>query len=661
MNEDWPRPLRAWWSADVLALAVVLSAALVLRVNAFLLIPPFTDETREILRALAIGQDGFWPLTNYESYMGALANYLFAALFALFGPQLALPRLVMVLAGTATVGITYVLARAQRSHPEAALAALLLATCAPHFLLVSRVAWSSHFGPLLATAALLMFAHFQRTGGVAWLASGALAAGLALQTHPTIAPLLPGMVLALAVRPPPRSPSPTGLLLASAFLVLGCSNLLLANLLTHWDGLRDASRLHYVVEPTLAPLTYLTRLGTAVVVLARSLTSSFDTALADRTALPILAIALIALLVGAVACLRERHLLLLGPLASSLLLLPVVLHRFEYLPSDAVRYLAPLWPPAFILIARGFGEGWRAATRWPRVGRLEPMLGAGVTALALLMVLWPAQAGLDYQQRALERRASNQGLLEASQALLAAAAGRPIWVDRRLENILIDDGGGRVKSALLFTLTLQGHPPRVLDLEHQPVAAAACLGDLDNAVVALHPTTRKRLAPAWQLVGLNAGSTALSPSPIPSPVPLWQNERLIFLGRLRHAAERPALQVPFQEAVALVNLELREEPQRLVAVLTWVRFAEVEADLQRELELVAADGTVLAHLAGQPGGRSCPLKAWPRHQMVPEVVTLTWPAIARPHLLRLGWRDPARPLSTADLWSVPVAMELPRS
>ena len=59
---------------------LVVLAALVRWPNVHIL-PPYTDETEESLRAWAIVQGGLRPLVNVDAYIGALWSYVVAAAF----------------------------------------------------------------------------------------------------------------------------------------------------------------------------------------------------------------------------------------------------------------------------------------------------------------------------------------------------------------------------------------------------------------------------------------------------------------------------------------------------------------------------------------------------------------------------------------------------
>ena len=80
------------WSVG-LALGVL---ALSLRVPHLGLIPRFTDETDNVVHALAIARGHQLPLTDTDAYIGAGLSYLLAGALLLFGPYPVLRRYVVM-------------------------------------------------------------------------------------------------------------------------------------------------------------------------------------------------------------------------------------------------------------------------------------------------------------------------------------------------------------------------------------------------------------------------------------------------------------------------------------------------------------------------------------------------------------------------------------
>src|SRR4051812_48079003 len=153
---------------DLLLIAGLSALALVIRWPNLWMVPRFTDEALEVLHSLAIVRDGLRPLTNYDTYYGALYNYVVAPALLLSGESPLAPRVVVLLAGIATVAVTYLLGAelVRRLVPQqdaamqtvarrivGLLAAGLLATNGQHVVVNSHIAWSNCLTPLLTTLA----------------------------------------------------------------------------------------------------------------------------------------------------------------------------------------------------------------------------------------------------------------------------------------------------------------------------------------------------------------------------------------------------------------------------------------------------------------------------------------------------------------------------
>src|SRR6188508_2685065 len=123
-----PSSQPAWHGAireAALLVGLVAVAALVRWPNVHV-VPPYTDETEEALRAWAIVQGEFRPLVNVDSYIGALWSYVVAAAFFAFGRNAEVPRLASLVAGALTVGMTFLVGRRLFGQAAGLGAAILL-------------------------------------------------------------------------------------------------------------------------------------------------------------------------------------------------------------------------------------------------------------------------------------------------------------------------------------------------------------------------------------------------------------------------------------------------------------------------------------------------------------------------------------------------------
>src|SRR6266508_541509 len=183
----WLRNHLAGWTLDLAAVSGLSLAALLIRWPQVFAAPRFTDEILEVLHGLAISQGRSLPLTHFDSYNGALHAYLIAGVFAVFGADPWSPRLVSLALGSATVGLTYLLAREIGGRLAGLAAGAMMAMAAVHVVVNSHVAWSNSITPFFSTLAVWLLIRAVRCGSGASLAGSGLAFGLALQTHPLVA------------------------------------------------------------------------------------------------------------------------------------------------------------------------------------------------------------------------------------------------------------------------------------------------------------------------------------------------------------------------------------------------------------------------------------------------------------------------------------------
>lgn len=393
----------------MLALAALVLAAWAVRWPYLWLIPRFTDETLEVLHSLAIARGEHWPLTNYDSYYGALFNYLLAGAFSLIGPDPLLPRALVWLLGGLTVVPVYLLGAELRGRTAGLIAAALLATSGAHVVVNSHIAWSNCVTPLFTTTALWLIQRaLNRSSGPA-LAGAALCFGLALQTHPAVAALLPGVGAVLLWKG--RSLlQPRWLGLAGALFLLGYGNMVIYNLATGFESLRSAQRIsaEYAQAEDPGGASALAML----VLLARALGSAIDQRsgpvayLLDPLVLASVGLAGLALVWEA----RRGQPLLALVTLSFLVLLPLFNAKFRTLVT--VRYLMPLVPLAYAAIG-ALLAGWLAGSP-PGRARLRTIGSAVLVGLLAAGPMLPLQR---YYDRLLAAGDTNERIFRLTQAI----------------------------------------------------------------------------------------------------------------------------------------------------------------------------------------------------------------------------------------------------
>ncbi len=446
---------RRWALADLAAAACLVACAALVRWPALWTIPIFTDEGDEALVALRIVRDHALPLTNDDPYIGPVFNYLLAALLWVLGPSPWLPRLLVLGVGSLTVGASYLLARelagnVKRGRWAGLAAALLVAVNAEQVVVNSHVAWSNCITPLFTTLGcwlLVRRPHPQPplpnlgegaakkcasrnkcasrgVGSPSGLVLAGLAFGLALQTHPSVLALLPGLLAFGLWRGRAWLRTAWPYAGAGAF-VLAQAPTIAYNVRAGWlSSLAEAQRWQtfYNRGEQLDLATYLARLGRLVYALGAALAGLLN----DRDTPPppawhpVLVLALILAVVGLGWAWRRGQPLPALVCTSGLLVLPLFNGQYVPLVSNA-RYLAPLTPLILAAVATcavmAFGVGSA-----PRHGLWAGVAVLGITSLVSLTSFY-ADAARDGR--------TNARLLASLEALESSyRPGEVVAVDR---------------------------------------------------------------------------------------------------------------------------------------------------------------------------------------------------------------------------------------
>jgi 4-amino-4-deoxy-L-arabinose transferase-like glycosyltransferase len=495
------RRVRSWRRLDLLLVAVLAFLALVVRLPNIWLVPRFTDETLEVLHSLAIVRDGTRPLTNYDSYYGALYNYLVAGALLFSGESALAPRVVVLLAGVATVVVTYFLGtevgrRLATFGSSAAdgigprlvglLAAGLLATNGPHVVVNSHVAWSNCLTPLLTSLAFWALLRCNRPQplssnspspsstvddvgeadsraaqrlGVGFVVAGLLL-GLALQTHPLVVALLPGVALAVLAHDWRIVRTPWPWLAAGAFL-LGYANVIFYNADQGFESLRSAQRIRAeYAQDQQAASGYAPTALSMLLLLVRILGGAVDQRetliayLADPGVLVLFGLSVTGLVLLSIR--REWTPQLVT--ASFLLILPVANPKFQTLLTT--RYLMPIVPLLFACAALALlWLAFAAARRWPGARR-RPLLVA--LLVGLVLVAFPTFSLDRYYARIFERSDTNERILHLVEEIeVARRPGEVVVFDDSIGAELPDTGVTEVRG-LEYLLTFERIPYRAI-------------------------------------------------------------------------------------------------------------------------------------------------------------------------------------------------------
>jgi dolichyl-phosphate-mannose-protein mannosyltransferase len=480
-----------------LALATGLGAlALALRLQQLLTVPRFSDEQLDVLYTLPLYRLQALPLVAFDPYNGPLFSGLLAAFFWLIGPRPEAPRLLVTLLASATVVLTFLLGRALGGRLAGLVAAGLLATCATHVLVNSHVAWSNATTPFFTTLAILTALPAVRRGSGRHLALSGLAFGVALQSHPSVIAMLPGVGLAVLLKRW-RLALSRWTLLAGALFLLGYSPVIVYNLFPDSDlayrqavsGLVPDSRilaggagdrLEHEREMNAegqASVGPLANSGQLLLNLPRVAGSLIETKSSWTQYLlaPTFWIYGLLLLAGLLwPAWRGQPLTTLAGLGF-LGLLAIINNKYE--PIFNGRYVMAVLLLAFV------GFGWLASECWSAWRRPAARLGLGLGALAL--VLWPILPLQAYLGR---NAADGQVDLDLIQsAATMATARRPdelILLDETLGRRGLSADGDLLQNLRLF-LELRGTPYRV-----GAVSAGKIETELGGARVAIVAVTQ---------------------------------------------------------------------------------------------------------------------------------------------------------------------------
>ena len=410
MRQHW-RPLGA---------GAVLVLAAVFRLWDLYQVPSFQVELEEVWISYQIAFLHLRPLTDVAHDIGALYNYLVAGLFALFGMSLYLPRLVSLTFGLAVVAVTMAIGR-RLGGWGVGLAAGVLMALSGAAVFVSHMAFSNSVTPFaVALAGLLTYQAEDRRWFLVW---AGLAWGVALQTDSSVMDMLLPLAgyLAITAWRDRRRIWPTLAGLGAA--MAGYWNMIVYNVESHLGSLRWIF-LHkrYAVPAHPGISSYLQNLAAELGEWGQTLGTAYlnPHQLSQDIVPGLIALIALAIFVAAISShLRQhRHGLLLLLTIGPLLLVPVLNKAYNY--PQAARYLVPILPFAYPLIAEWAGRTWRA---WAPAR--SPRLRTAVLTLTALLVLSPiASVGAYYHGN------GTPDLTDRTALTLASALHRLPQVDR---------------------------------------------------------------------------------------------------------------------------------------------------------------------------------------------------------------------------------------
>ncbi len=452
----------------------VFVGALAVRWPYLLDIPRMTDETGEGWWALRIARGEMLPLTGKPDYIGVVSAYTWAALMRVFGPSFLAGRGMVAVLGALLCALTAWLAwgMARRgignsraaSATAAAVAAIvagsLTAAAFPLTLITSHVPWANSSSALYCTAALGITWAAVASRRPPWLAAAGFAWALALQTHPLVITLLPGVLVWLLLQPEVRGwlRTPWPRLGVIAF-ILGYGNMIVALGQSGGNAISHAAAPQHRFD-LADPPELIGRVAAVGLLIGRGLSGSF--APLDGSAAPFVSVWTLVFGVAALAALgwmAARRMTSILPLTflSGALLMGAASSTFtigrEHTAVFDLRYLSPLFP--LLYIAVGLASSWLWTGAGPRVGGRT----AAHLALSLiigLMVVVPLLGLASYYRTSQEQGLTNAPMVQmAAAAKAAAAAGNMVILDKSAADYKLS-GGGDTYAALDYLMAVDG-------------------------------------------------------------------------------------------------------------------------------------------------------------------------------------------------------------
>lgn len=340
------RPL-AWSSA-------LFASALALRIPWLWEFPRFIDELKEVNLAYQIYLGQAYPLHNAAHDIGAMHNYLLAALFYLLGPGIYWPRLYVASISALGIVLIYYLGKSLYGKYTGLLAAIFLLFNGMH-ILNSHMAWANCTTPTFFTAALLALAAAEHKRNGRLLVLSGLLWAAALQTHASVIIYIPVIVMyVLSPGFKKRSGiSPKWHLLTASVFLLGYLNMIWYNIESFGGSIRWLSNKGYALEQHPGIHSYLPNQEQMLTELVRTLSSSYGqhAHLWQYLSHPFFVLALILLVFGAYRS-YLRHDIRTIPLCLMLagfLVMPAINQRYVF--YMATRYIMPIVICAFLMIA----------------------------------------------------------------------------------------------------------------------------------------------------------------------------------------------------------------------------------------------------------------------------------------------------------------------
>jgi glycosyltransferase involved in cell wall biosynthesis/putative flippase GtrA len=316
--------------------------------------PRYIDELKEVNLAYQIFLGQKYPLHNMAHDIGALHNYILAAIFKLLGVSIYWPRLYVAVTSALTVVLVYLIGKKLWGKWVGFTAAILLAGNGMH-ILVTHMAWSNCTTPFFFCLAWLALINAEKKKSGSWLIASAFLWALTLQTHSSVIVYVLAVIIYIArpwFRQQTRIKSIYYIWAGLGFIV-GYANMIYYNLISRGGSIYWLKYKSYALEQQPSLVSYWTNLQGMLIELLRSLSSSYQPRnswsyyLAD----PWFSLALFLFIVGTCYAYKEKIYLPLFFFISAFLIMPWINQRYVF--YLATRYIMPLVLCALLIVALG--------------------------------------------------------------------------------------------------------------------------------------------------------------------------------------------------------------------------------------------------------------------------------------------------------------------
>jgi hypothetical protein len=378
------------------------------------------------------------------------------------------------------------------------------------------VALSHSLTPLCSTFTLWLLARAVVRNSTRSLALAGLGAGISLQTHPTVFPLLAGSAVAvLLVRPAwLRTRWPYVALL---LVVVGYSTLLANHVLNGFEVVADIeSKQEVYLEggeergDANDRGIYLTNLSSLSVSLARMASGEINerNTRTDYLSDPWVLSYPVLMVVGALIAARRGNPLLLVALVLAIFWPPLLSGKYK--PILDGRYLMPDLPVIFVDIAVALGAIAGLAMRSAPAIRVA---GGAVVLAGAVALIWHPLVSLDqFYEDSQEDGFSNALYLRTmGQVQAARTSGESVLLDPQLASVK-STGGGKASSSFAFLFALAQIPNEPLDTSVRPGQPAKST-ELAGRLAILHRSTADSLDDTMRLEPLDGKRLSGKDSP----------------------------------------------------------------------------------------------------------------------------------------------------